>query len=301
MPIRPARASVVVAALAVASSLSLAACGSDSLESGGAKASSAAGSATAAASQAVDQALTDAMKNGEVIDEDLVGNVSDLPIEEEGRLTASGLLFTAAAQKLGLKAEFQNAEFPSIILGVTSGKFDVGVSSFTINADRKQKVNMVQYFNAGTLWAVKKGNPKQVDPAKACGLKVGVQKGTVQIDDLTARSKKCTDAGQPAITQIVETEQSKVTADLSSGKVDAMAADSPITNYAVKQTNGQLEKVGELYDSAPYGIVVPKDQQALAEAIGGAFAAMEKSGDYKKVLEKWNNADGAVTAFPVNP
>ena len=60
-------------------------------------------------------------------------------------------------------------------------------------------------------------------------------------------------------------------------------------------------KSSELYDSAPYGIVVPKDQQALAEAIGGAFAAMEKSGDYKKVLEKWNNADGAVTAFPVNP
>lgn len=308
MLIRPARASVVVTALAVASSLSLAACGSDSLDSGGAKASSAAGSATAAASQAVDQALAAKVpakiKQAGVLK--VGSDASYAPNEfigDDGK-TVTGMdvdLFTAAAQKLGLKADFQNAEFPSIILGVTSGKFDVGVSSFTINADRKQKVNMVQYFNAGTLWAVKKGNPKQVDPAKACGLKVGVQKGTVQIDDLTARSKKCTDGGQPAITQIVETEQSKVTADLSSGKVDAMAADSPITNYAVKQTNGQLEKVGELYDSAPYGIVVPKDQKDLADAIGGAFAALEKSGDYKKILEKWNNADGAVTAFPVNP
>ena len=183
MPIRPARASVVVAALAVASSLSLAACGSDSLESGAAKASSAAGSATAAASQAVDQALADKVpakiKQAGVLK--VGSDASYAPNEfigDDGK-TVTGMdvdLFTAAAQKLGLKAEFQNAEFPSIILGVTSGKFDVGVSSFTINADRKQKVNMVQYFNAGTLWAVKKGNPKQVDPAKACGLKVGVRR-----------------------------------------------------------------------------------------------------------------------------
>ncbi|AKT52712.1 ABC transporter substrate-binding protein [Arsenicicoccus sp. oral taxon 190] len=305
---RPSRPTVVATALAVTAALSLAACGSDSLDSGGSKTSGGGGSASAAPSQTADQALAAKVpakiKSAGVLK--VGSDASYAPNEftgEDGK-TVTGMdvdLFTAAAQKLGLKAEFQNAEFPSIILGVTSGKFDVGVSSFTINDDRKKKVNMVQYFNAGTLWAVKKGNPKQVDPAKACGLKVGVQKGTVQIDDLTARSKKCTDGGQPAITQVVETEQSKVTADLVSGKVDAMAADSPVTNYAVKQTGGQLEKIGEMYDSAPYGIVVPKDQQDFAKAIGEAFASLEKSGDYKKILEKWNNTDGAVTEFPVNP
>ena len=34
----------------------------------------------------------------------------------------------------------------------------------------------------------------------ACGKKIAVQTGTVQVDDITARSKKCTDAGKPAIT-----------------------------------------------------------------------------------------------------
>ncbi|MET3923783.1 hypothetical protein ABIB26_004750, partial [Arthrobacter sp. UYEF20] len=32
--------------------------------------------------------------------------------------------------------------------------------------------------------------------------------------------------------------------------LDAMAADSPIIGYALTQTGGQLEKLGDVYDSA---------------------------------------------------
>ncbi|TML32032.1 MAG: transporter substrate-binding domain-containing protein, partial [Actinobacteria bacterium] len=107
-------------------------------------------------------------------------------------------LFNAVAGKLGLKTTWQSAKFDDIIPGVTSGKYNIGVSSFTINADRMKQVTMVSYFNAGTQWAAKKG--ATIDPDNACGRKVAVQTATVQVDDLTARSKKCTDSGKPAIT-----------------------------------------------------------------------------------------------------
>jgi len=210
-------------------------------------------------------------------------------------------LFNAVAQKFGVTAEWVPANFDGIILGANSGKYDVGVSSFTINDKRKQQVNMVSYFNAGTQWAVLKGNPKKVDPDNACGLSIGVQKGTVQIDDLTARSKKCTDAGKKAITQIVEQAQAKVTADLVSGKADAMLADSPIGLYAVKQTKGQLEAVGKVYDAAPYGFVIPKTETDFAQAIVDALKALDSSGDYKKALSAWGNDTGAISDFAVNP
>ena len=200
---------------------------------------------------------------------------------------------------MGLKWNFQNAGFDTIILGVTSGKFDVGVSSFTINADRKKQVNMVSYFNAGTQWAVKTGNPKHVDPDNACGLSIGVQKGTVQIDDLNARSKKCTAAGKPAIKQIIDADQSKVTASVISGKSDAMLADSPVGLYAVKQTGGQLEALGDIYDAAPYGFVVPKDQTDFAQAIADALKAMATDGTYKQILTKWGLTAGAITSSQV--
>jgi len=210
-------------------------------------------------------------------------------------------LFNAIAQKFGVTAEWVPANFDSIILGVNSGKYDVGVSSFTINPDRKKVVNMVSYFNAGTQWAVQKGNPKKVDPDNACGLSVGVQKGTVQIDDLTARSKKCTDAGKKPITQIVEQAQAKVTADLVSGKADAMLADSPVGLYAVKQTGGQLEAVGKVYDAAPYGFVIPQAETDFAQAVVDALKSLDSTGDYKKVLSTWGNDTGAISDFAVNP
>src|SRR5450759_4543247 len=210
-------------------------------------------------------------------------------------------LFNAVMQKFGVKVVWQPANFDSIILGVDSGKYDVGVSSFTITPDRKKQVNMVSYFNDGTQWAVLKGNPKKVDPENACGLNIGVQKGTVQIDDLTARSKKCTDAGKKAITQIVEQAQSKVTADVVSGKAAAMLADSPVGLYAVKQTSGQLEALGKIYAAAPYGFVIPKSETAFAQAIADALTSLNSTGDYKKALSTWGNDSGAISTFAVNP
>ena len=210
-------------------------------------------------------------------------------------------LFNAVAAKMGMKAEFNNAGFDSIILGVNSGKFDVGVSSFTINPERKTQVNMVSYFSAGTQWVVAKGNPKKVDPASACGLNVGVQKGTVQVDDLDARNKKCAADGKPAINVIIEEQQSKVTTDLQSGKVDAMLADSPIALYAVAMTGGTLEPVGDIYDSAPYGFVVPKGETEFAGGVAKALESLKADGTYDKILERWGNKSGAITEFKVNP
>ena len=286
--------------------LTLSACGSDSLT--GSASSSTSSSSSSSTTGSVDPALAAQVPAkikaaGKIV---VGSDASYAPNEflaDDGK-TVQGMdvdIFTAVAAKLGLKAEFQNAGFDTIILGVTSGKYDVGVSSFTINDERKKQVNMVSYFNAGTQWAVKKGNPKKVDPANACGLSIGVQKGTVQIDDLTARSKKCTDAGKPAIKQIIDADQSKVTASVISGKADAMLADSPVGLYAVKQTNGQLEAVGEIYDAAPYGFVIPKAENDFAAAIAVALKEIKEEGTYDSVLKTWGNESGGIGDFAVNP
>ena len=101
-------------------------------------------------------------------------------------------LFTAVAKKLGVEAEWENAPFASLIPGVTSAKYDISVSSFTINDERLKQVQMVSYFSAGTQWATAAGNPQGIDPDNPCGKTVAVQKATVQdLDDLPVRQKKC--------------------------------------------------------------------------------------------------------------
>lgn len=225
-------------------------------------------------------------------------------IDEDGK-TVIGLdvdLTNAIAQKLGLESETQNADFGTIILGVNSGKFDMGASSFTINSERIDQVNMVQYLNAGTSWAVASGNPKGVDlDSNICGMTVAVQKDTVQVDQLTDLSQQCTDQGQAEITQVVELEQSKATADLMSGKADAMLADSPVTAYAIEQSDGALEAIGDIEDAAPYGIVIAKDDTDMADLVSQALEQLKDDGTYDAILEKWGNEAGAVSEFTVNP
>jgi len=208
-------------------------------------------------------------------------------------------LFNTVAQKFGVKTEWQSADFGTIITGVLGKKYDMGVSSFTINDERKQQVTMVSYFKAGTQWATAKGDPKGVDPDNACGKTVAVQANTVQdTDDLPVRQKKC---GSNKINILKYKLQDQATNAVVSGKADAMLADSPIVAYAVKQTNGKLETLGDIYEAAPYGVVIPKDQTEFGQAIVEALNQMNADGSYKAELEKWGVEQGAITDFAVNP
>jgi polar amino acid transport system substrate-binding protein len=298
------RRSVPAVAALASAALVLSGCGGGSSNSGSGSSSGSGGAASASADSALAAKVPSSIKSDGVI---TVG--SDTTYAPSEFIAADGStiegfdvdLFNLVAQKLGLKAKFETASFDSIIAGVGSQKYEVGVSSFTVNSDREAQANMVSYFSAGTQWSTKKGNPSNVDPSNACGKKIAVQKGTVQVDDLTKRNSDCTSAGKPAITIDQYDAQSDATAAIVSGKDEAGLADSPVMAYAVKQTNGQLQLLGDVYDSAPYGYVVKKDQTDFAQAIAAAVKQLIDDGSYKKVLEKWGVQAGAITDPTVNP
>ena len=290
----------VIATLVVAS-MALVGCGSNSLDSGSdKKGSDVKTSVDKAAAALVPQEIKD--KGTLTIGTDASYAPSEF-FAGDGK-TIEGFdidLFTAVAKKLGLKVKFQNANFDSIITGVQGKKYDLGISSFTVNADRMKQVNMVSYFNAGTQWATAAGNPKKVDPAKPCGITVAVQKATVQQEeDLPPKQKACQAAGKP-LKVLVYTAQDQATAAVVSGKADAMLADSPVVAYAVKKSSGKLDAAGDIYDSAPYGYVVPKADTDLANAIVAGLKSLDTDGTYAKVLSDWGVDQGAIHDFTVNP
>jgi polar amino acid transport system substrate-binding protein len=288
-----------VAAASVAA-LAMSACGSSSLsgEPGGESAPS------VSVSENVDLAskLPESIKSAGVIK---IGTDATYAPNEflagDGK-TVQGMdvdVFNAVAAKFGVKTEWNPADFGSIINGVNGNKYDMGISSFTINDERMKQVNMVSYFKAGSQWATATGNPKGVDPENACGKNIAVQSNTTQeLDDLPVRQKKC---GSNKINVLSLKDQSQATAAVVSGKADAMLADSPVVAYAVKQSGGKLEPLGDIYEAAPYGYVVPKDQTEFAEAIVEALKEIEKDGAYKAALEKWGVEQGAISDFAVNP
>jgi polar amino acid transport system substrate-binding protein len=283
-----------------AAALALSACGSNSLS--GEPAGSQAPSVSVSQNQDLSAKLPASIKSAGVI---RIGTDATYAPNEflaaDGK-TVQGVdvdVFNAVAAKFGVKTEWQPASFDSIINGVNGKKYDIGISSFTINDKRKQQVTMVSYFRAGTQWATTKGNPKGVAPGNACGKTVAVQTGTVQEEvDLPARQKKC---GSNKINVLSYKDQSQATGAVVSGKADAMLSDSPVVAYAVKKSAGKLEALGDIYEAAPYGYVVPKNETEFANAIVEALKEIKTDGAYEAALKKWGVEQGAIDDFAVNP
>ena len=207
-------------------------------------------------------------------------------------------LANAIGAKLGVSMNYTIAKFDNIIPSVTGGRYDLGVSSFTDTTEREKQVDFVNYYNAGILWASQKG--KTVDPDSACGLKVAVEAGTYEdTDEVPAKSKACTDAGKAAIQVFKYDGQDQATNALVLGQVDAMSADSPITEYAISKQKDTIQAAGKTFDVAPYGIAVDKGSK-LTGVIEKAVQALIDDGSYTKILKKWGVDDGAVTSAAVN-
>lgn len=224
-------------------------------------------------------------------------------VDSSGKVTGFDVdLGNAIGQKLGLQMEYQNAAFSGILAGLGSGQYELAMSSFSVNPERLQTVDMVTYYSAGTSLAVPKGNPDKISLDDLCGKNVAVQQGTVQVDDLTAKSADCTKAGKPAINMQQFQQQTDVNLQVQTKRSQAMLADSPVVDYAIKQTNGAVETVGQPYDTAPYGIALKKGQGTYAQAVQGAVQALIDDGTYAKILAKWGlSTSGAIAKAEINP
>ena len=211
-------------------------------------------------------------------------------------------LGNAIGQVLGVKIVFENATFDTIIPGLGT-RYDIGISSFTDNKEREQLVDMVTYFQAGTSFLVQTGKNQDLTSLDAiCGQKVGVQKGTVQLDDATAQSATCTADGKSAVDVQSFPDQAGANTALSSGQVDVVMLDTPVASYAAKLSDGAFEVIGKSYGIAPYGIAVPKTAEyaGMTDAILGAIKQLNTSGAYTDLLRRWGVEAGAITDFQIN-
>jgi polar amino acid transport system substrate-binding protein len=292
---RLGRSAAVLTAAGLA--LSVAACGSSS--SGKSTASTAPSSSAADSSISVPAAIK---SKGTLT---VATDPSYAPNEFIGsdNKTITGMdvdLVNAIGKTLGLKVDVKSAVFDSIIPGLASGRYDLSLSSFTDSKVREKTVDFVTYFNAGTSLMVAKGNPDKLTPDTLCGSKIAVEKGTVQESpDLPARSKACTTAGKAKITPLVFDDQSGANLALSSGRAQGVLGDSPVIEYQVKKSSGDFVLSGSSYDTAPYGIAIPKDS-GLAQPVLAALKKLIADGTYKSILSKWGIEDGAISDPKIN-
>lgn len=210
-------------------------------------------------------------------------------------------LGNAIFAKLGLRTNWQSADFGSILAGIAAKKYDLSFSSFTDTKAREKQVDMVQYYNAGEAIATLTGNPDKLSgkAADLCGVKVAVQTNTTESAEIqSVINPACKKAGKKTIPNNGDQydAQSDATTALIAGRDQAMMADSPVIDYAVKQSQGKIEKIGQNYNMSPYGIALPKGDGQLAQAVQGAVKDIIADGTYASILAKWGVSSGALTA-----
>ncbi len=204
----------------------------------------------------------------------------------------------AVAKVLGVTPVYTEADFDKIIPSIQAGGYDMGMSSFTDTEEREEAVDFVTYFSAGVQWAQPAGGA--VDPNNACGLRVGVQTTTIEdIEEVPAKSAACVAAGQPPIDIIKFDSQDDAANAVALGKVDAMSADSPVTAYAIKQSDGRIETAGEVFDAQPYGWPVAKGSP-FAEVLQKALQHLIDDGSYLEIAQNWGVVEGVITTSQIN-
>ena len=284
---------VLILGFLTALSLLFSACGS-STSSGGTSTGSSNPTATAKPSIA---APTDLITAGMLT----VGSDTTYPPQEfldtsTNKYTGFDIdLITAMAARMGLKANIVKTDFTTIIDNLSNKRFDVVISAVTINDQRKQKADFIPYFNAGESLLVQKGNPMNLKTvADLCGLNVGVQKATVEQDDLTAGSKACTDKGKKAINLTILASQTDVVQLLVNRRVVATYQDSPVTDYFNKLNPGMFDVGGSVVNAAQEGIAVRKGDTSMLTALQAAFNSVKTDGTYTKIVQQWGVTSGAL-------
>lgn len=287
-------------ALAAAAALALTGCVNNAESEGGGGGDKPDTGASIQADEAAVALLPDDVKESGVL---IIGTDAEYPPNEyknsAGEPVGWGVdLAEAVAAKLGLETEWEILGFDSIIPRIQEGALNMGSSSFTDTVERQKSVDFVNFLDAGSQWAA--AVDADVDPDDACGLTIAVQATTVQdTDELPAKNQACLDAGKPAIEVLRFDGQPEVTQAVIDGRADAFSADSPVTGDAVKQLEGQLQLVGDLFDAAPYGFATQKDSD-MTKAVQAALQSLMDDGTYLEILTSAGIESGALDSATIN-
>ncbi|MFF0154201.1 glutamate ABC transporter substrate-binding protein [Micromonospora sp. NPDC005203] len=188
---------------------------------------------------------------------------------EIGKIIAKGL--GVEANNIEWKTTVSNNREPFI----QQGTVDLVVATYTINDERKQKVNFAgPYFIAGQDLLVKADStitgPEGLEGKKVCSASGSTPAKRIQSDYPKAKLQQF-DA------------YSKCLPLLENGQVDAVTTDDIIlAGYAAQsQYAGKFKVVGKTFSSEPYGIGLKKDDKDGCEKVNEILKTAASDGTYK--------------------
>ncbi|MEU9367253.1 glutamate ABC transporter substrate-binding protein [Streptomyces avermitilis] len=172
-----------------------------------------------------------------------------------------------------------------------NGQIDYYVGTYTINDKRKKLVGFAgPYYLAGQSLLVRKDEQGINGPQDLAGKVVCSAAGSTPYQRIQQ--------DYPKVKLVAYDTYSVCVDNLLTYQVDAVTTDDAILiGYAAKVPD-ELKVVGKPFSEEPYGIGVPRDDNALRFALDDALEAREKDGDWKKAYEATLGLSGVPAPTP---
>ena len=194
------------------------------------------------------------------------------------------------AEKLDMTLEIKDVEFGSIIGGVQTGKFDMGMAGITVDEKRLQSVNFTESYATGVqVVIVKEGSSiKTLDDLKGDGsMKIGVQQDTT--GDIYASDTVENDGyGEENVIRY-KTGADAVQA-LIADKVQAVIIDNEPAKSFVAANKG-LTIIETEWLVEDYAIAIAKENTELLDKVNKALAELKADGTLDQIISKYIPAE----------
>lgn len=259
---------VLVSCLALAMTFSMVACGSK--EDKGTSSES-------------KTALTEIKDKGELV----VGLSADYAPYEfytmvDGKKTIVGFdveLAKEIAKDLGVKLTLKEMKFDALLTALPAGQIDMIISGMNPDEERAKVMDFSDiYYKAQHGVLVNKKDLNKYKSAEDLkGARVGAQIGSTQADIIKEKIK----AKNPTLLANVN----NLILELKSGKLDALIAEKPVAEMAIKNNNElALSKIEFEDETGGNAVAVKKGEKELVEQVNKTIKRLKDSGELDKFI-----------------
>ena len=186
------------------------------------------------------------------------------------------------ADKLGLELEIKNVAFNTILAGVESKTYDIGMAGITVKEERLKQVNFTTSYAKGMQVIIVKEDSTITSADDLKDKVIGVQISTT--GDLYATG----DFGEDHVSQFANGPEAVQA--LLAGSVDAVIIDNEPAKAYVKQNAG-LKILPATYADEDYAIAVNKENTELLKKINDALKELTDDGTIKGIIAKYIPAE----------
>ena len=196
-------------------------------------------------------------------------------------------LAKAVAEELGMDVKFQPISWASKEQELSSGNIDCIWNGFAYNEERAATMTLSNPYIKGENYFILKNGTKVTSQEELKGMKIGVQTGSIQAQDLE----------KSEFGKTVEIIQygDNLTAfmDLETEGIDALFCSNIIGNYLITSKNKDYETVPSENITISNGSVIAFKQGniELKDKIQNALMELDKEGKLEEISEKWFGKD----------